>query len=64
MDERDMEEERKNREGKGWGTGTKMLFFGIVIFMFFYYVIRNLKARRANKAYYYSRVIQFSMFIK
>jgi hypothetical protein len=27
MDERDMEEEGKNREGKRWGTGTKMFFF-------------------------------------
>jgi hypothetical protein len=35
IDERDMEEQGKNRKGKGWGTGTKMLFFGIVIFTFF-----------------------------
>jgi hypothetical protein len=27
MDERDMEEERKDREGKGWGIGIKKVFF-------------------------------------
>jgi hypothetical protein len=31
MDERDMEEEEKNREGKGWGIAIKNFFFGIGI---------------------------------
>jgi hypothetical protein len=30
MDERDMEEEGKDRKGKGWGIGKKIIF-GIVI---------------------------------
>jgi hypothetical protein len=46
MDERNIEEERKNRKGKGWRIG-KMLIFGIIIFVF---VIKNPKAWRANKA--------------
>jgi hypothetical protein len=46
MDERDMEEERKDRKRKKVGDRKKMLIFGIVIFMF---VNRNPKARRANK---------------
>jgi hypothetical protein len=46
MDERDMEEEGKDRKGKGWGIGKKIAF-GIVIFIF---GIENPKARRANKA--------------
>jgi hypothetical protein len=47
MEERHMEEEGKNRKRKGWGLEKKMQIFGIIIFMF---VIRNPKARRANKA--------------
>jgi hypothetical protein len=31
MDERDMEEEGKNREGDGWGIGIKKLFHSPVI---------------------------------
>jgi hypothetical protein len=50
-DERDMEEEGKSRKKKVWAIQIKMLFFGNVVFMFFYYVIRNLKALRANKAF-------------
>jgi hypothetical protein len=46
MVERDMEEAGKGRKRKGWGIGKKIIF-GIVIFLF---VIRNPKARRANKA--------------
>jgi hypothetical protein len=52
MDERDMEEEGKSRKKRGGRyVQIKMLFFGNVVFMFFYYVIRNLKALRANKAF-------------
>jgi hypothetical protein len=36
MDERDMEEEGKNRKRKEWGIGKNVIFFGIVIFMFFF----------------------------
>jgi hypothetical protein len=32
MDERDMEEERKDRKGEGWGTRIKKVIFGIVIY--------------------------------
>jgi hypothetical protein len=35
MDER--EKEVQNGKRKRWGVERKMLFFGIVIFMFFYY---------------------------
>jgi hypothetical protein len=41
------------------GDRNKNVIFWNCDFYVFYYVIRNLKARRANKAYYYSRVIQF-----
>jgi hypothetical protein len=34
---------------KGVGDRNKNVFFGIVIFRFFYYVIRNSKDRGANK---------------
>jgi hypothetical protein len=38
MDEKGMEEEGKDREGKGWGIERKnvslIVFLGIVIFMF------------------------------
>jgi hypothetical protein len=47
MDERDMEEEGKDKKRKGWGIGKNINFWNC-IFMF---VIRNPKARRANKAF-------------
>jgi hypothetical protein len=34
MDEREMEEDGKNRKGKGWGIGIKMFFFWNCYFMF------------------------------
>jgi hypothetical protein len=49
MDERDMEEDRKDEERAGWGVQRKMYFFYIVIF-FDKTTCRNRKARRANKA--------------
>jgi hypothetical protein len=51
MDERDMEEEGKNRKRKEWGIGKNVIFFGIVIFMFFFNGFRNPKACRPKKAY-------------
>jgi hypothetical protein len=36
MDERDMEEEGKDREGEGWRIGIKRLFSGIFLEMLFY----------------------------
>jgi hypothetical protein len=46
MDERNMEEEGKDRKRKGWRIGKNVNFWNC-IFMF---VIRNRKARRADKA--------------
>jgi hypothetical protein len=34
MDERDMEEEEYNREGKGWEIGINMVFFWNCSFIF------------------------------
>jgi hypothetical protein len=34
MDERDMEKEAHNGKRKEWGIERKMIFFGIVIFIF------------------------------
>jgi hypothetical protein len=50
MDERDMEEEGKNRKGKGWRIGINMFFFWYLFFWNCYLclkknVIRNRKAR-------------------
>jgi hypothetical protein len=55
MDERDIEEEGKDREGEGWGIGNKKVFFlwNVLEFLFYDYVhttiFLNPKARRANK---------------
>jgi hypothetical protein len=35
MDERDMEEERKDRKRKEWGLEKKMSIFGIIVFLCF-----------------------------
>jgi hypothetical protein len=48
MDDKDIEQEGQNGKRKGWGIEREKFFifiFGIVS------VIRNLKARRANKAF-------------
>jgi hypothetical protein len=52
LDEKDMEEEGKNRNTYGWWIEINVTFiiFRIVIF-YVYIVSRNLKARRAIKAY-------------
>jgi hypothetical protein len=57
MDERDIEEKGKDREGKGWGIRIeKVILLGNICncyfkFIYVYIVTRNQKARRANKAF-------------
>jgi hypothetical protein len=52
LDETDMEEEGKNRNTNGWGIEIKMLLLYFWNCYFHVYIVsRDLKARRANKAY-------------
>jgi hypothetical protein len=50
IDERKMEEERKNREREEWGRVIKTLNMNEYILCLYEIVNRNQKARRANKA--------------
>jgi hypothetical protein len=52
LDERDMEEEGKNRNTNGWGIEIKMLLLYFWNYYFHVYIVsKDLKPRRANKAY-------------
>jgi hypothetical protein len=52
LDERDMEEEGNNRNTNGWGIEIKMLLLYFWNYYFHVYIVsKDLKLRRANKAY-------------
>jgi hypothetical protein len=57
MDERDMEEEEYNREGKGREIGINMFFFfGIALLYLKKNVISNLKTRKKSKKFLFERI--------
>jgi hypothetical protein len=64
MDERDMEQERQNTKKKEWEIERKIkkdvIVFEIVIFILDKTVIRNPKARWANKSLLYRRHVTWS----
>jgi Na+/melibiose symporter-like transporter len=50
MDERDMEEEGKNRKGKGWEIGINMFFFLVFIFFWNCYFMFKEKCNQESES--------------